>query len=224
VAAGRPGNDGAALGARFTPAQIAELPDCHPGTVRRWIGRFNREGMAGLADRPRRGRPRLGGQQLAGRIAALLGRPGPWTLPRIRRYPSKDGADAEHGFVSVTSREDLYKAEQSAAGPAGTVVAFSPATLHRGTALTAARGARYTMHFCYRPAVVEWSQRYAWADRSHSPGWYQFIDKASPRQLQLFGFPPPGHRFWTPETTDAMRLRYPGIDWSSWDANSAASP
>ena len=30
------------------PAQIAELLDCHPGTVRRWIGRFNSEGMAGL--------------------------------------------------------------------------------------------------------------------------------------------------------------------------------
>jgi transposase len=68
------------------PAQIAALLDCHPATVRRWINRFNREGMAGLADRPRSGRPRLGGRQLTGRIAALLTRPGPWTLPRIRRY------------------------------------------------------------------------------------------------------------------------------------------
>jgi transposase len=67
-------------------AQIAELLDCHPATVRRWISRFNREGPDGLADRPRSGRPRLGGRQLTGRIAALLARPGPWTLPRIRRY------------------------------------------------------------------------------------------------------------------------------------------
>ena len=67
-------------------AQIAELLDCHPATVRRWISRFNGEGLAGLADRPRSGRPPLGGRRLAGRIAALLGRPGPWTLPRIRRY------------------------------------------------------------------------------------------------------------------------------------------
>ena len=42
--------------------------------------------MAGLADRPRSGRPLLGGRRLPGRITALLGRPGPWTLPRIRRY------------------------------------------------------------------------------------------------------------------------------------------
>ena len=34
-------------------AQIAVLLECHPATVRRWIGRFNTEGMAGLADRPR---------------------------------------------------------------------------------------------------------------------------------------------------------------------------
>jgi hypothetical protein len=68
------------------PVQIAELLDCHPATVRRWITRFNDEGSAGLADRPRCGRPRLGGRQLTSRIAALLDRPGPWTLPRIRRY------------------------------------------------------------------------------------------------------------------------------------------
>src|SRR5881392_1783880 len=43
----------------LAPSQIAELLDCHPATVRRWIGRFNAEGLAGLADRPRCGRPRL---------------------------------------------------------------------------------------------------------------------------------------------------------------------
>src|SRR5690242_16053387 len=70
----------------LTPAQIAALLECHPGTARRWIGRFSKEGLAGLADRPRSGRPRLGGRRLTRRIAALLARPGPWTLPRIRRY------------------------------------------------------------------------------------------------------------------------------------------
>ena len=36
----------------LAPGQVAELLDCHPATVRRWIGRFNDEGQAGLADRP----------------------------------------------------------------------------------------------------------------------------------------------------------------------------
>jgi hypothetical protein len=38
-------------------SQIAVLLGCHSATVRRWISRFNDEGMAGLADRPRSGRP-----------------------------------------------------------------------------------------------------------------------------------------------------------------------
>ena len=36
----------------LAPSQIAELLDCHPATVRRWIGRFNAEGLAGLARPP----------------------------------------------------------------------------------------------------------------------------------------------------------------------------
>jgi transposase len=68
------------------PAQIAGLLGYDPATVRRWVGRFNAEGLAGLADRPRCGRPRLGGARLTRRIAALLARPGPWTLPRVWRH------------------------------------------------------------------------------------------------------------------------------------------
>jgi transposase len=64
-------------------AQIAGLLECHPTTVRRRISRFNSEGLAGLADRPRCGRPPAGGRWLSRRTAALLQRPGPWTLPRI---------------------------------------------------------------------------------------------------------------------------------------------
>jgi len=67
-------------------AQIAVLLECHPATVRRWISRFSTGGLAGLAGPPRCGRPPLGGTRLASRIAGLLARPGPWTLPRIWRY------------------------------------------------------------------------------------------------------------------------------------------
>jgi len=86
----------------LTSAQIVALLECHPGTARRWIARFCEKGLAGLADRPRCGRPRLGGRRLTGRIAALLGRPGPWTLPRIRRclgWP--------HGEVLKEGRDKL---------------------------------------------------------------------------------------------------------------------
>ena len=55
----------------MAPARIAALLDCHPATVRRWISRFNREGAAGLADRPRSGGP--GWAELPA---------GPWCSPK----------------------------------------------------------------------------------------------------------------------------------------------
>jgi Phytanoyl-CoA dioxygenase (PhyH) len=131
-------------------------------------------------------------------------------------YPRADGSDAEGGFVATDGSPQLYAAEVSAAGPAGTVVAWGPGTFHRGTALTAPRGARYTLHLSFRPATAEWGHRHAWADRSHDPAWYRFVARASPRQLLLFGFPPPGHPFWTSETVSGMGQRYPGPDWSDW--------
>jgi hypothetical protein len=54
-------------------AQIAVLLDCpRHGAVLDQSVQPRRAGR--LADRPRRGRPRLGGQRLTGRIAALLAR------------------------------------------------------------------------------------------------------------------------------------------------------
>jgi hypothetical protein len=131
-------------------------------------------------------------------------------------YPRDDGADVEGGWVADVGSPDLYDAEIRAAGPAGTVVAWEPGTFHRGTALTVPRGARYTMHLGYRPARVEWGQRMAWANRSHEIEWYLFAHRATPRQLALFGFPPPGHPFWTEATIVGTAERYPGLDMNPW--------
>jgi transposase len=64
----------------LTASQIAALFEYEPRTVRRWIERYNRQGVAGLDDRPRSGAPRLGGQGLARRIRILLRQPKAWTV------------------------------------------------------------------------------------------------------------------------------------------------
>jgi Winged helix-turn helix len=95
----------------LAPAQIAELLDCHPVTVRRWISRFNAEGMAGLADRPRPGRPALGGRQLTGRIAALLARPGPWTPAADPPVPGLAAGQRADAVPAGAAGGDLAAAE-----------------------------------------------------------------------------------------------------------------
>jgi Phytanoyl-CoA dioxygenase (PhyH) len=131
-------------------------------------------------------------------------------------YPRTQLGTDDDGFVSPTASPQLYEAEVSGAGPAGTVVAFQPGTFHRGTALRSPRGARYTMHLSYRPAAVEWGHRSSWTDRSHEPAWYRFVARATARQLALFGFPPPGHPYWTADTIAGMAQRYPDLDLAPW--------
>ncbi|HEU0129874.1 MAG TPA: phytanoyl-CoA dioxygenase family protein [Mycobacteriales bacterium] len=109
-------------------------------------------------------------------------------------------------------RPELYDAEVAAAGPAGTVVAWSVDTFHRAVAFTDPRGARFTLQANYRAGANDWMNRHSWGDRSYDERWYPFAERASYRQLLLFGFPPRGHAFWTPDTLDAMAVRYPGMD------------
>jgi hypothetical protein len=135
-------------------------------------------------------------------------------LPMNPNFYPRTGGSGD--FVSSDDNNRLYAVEQSGAGPAGTVIAFSTGTFHRGTALRKPRGARYSMQLTYRPADADWAHRMSWASHSHEPAWYEFVPRATPRQLELFGFPPPGHPFWTPETLKGMQERYPTLDLTPW--------
>jgi transposase-like protein len=37
----------------YSPAEVADILDAHPDTIRRWIDHFNEQGCAGLVDQPR---------------------------------------------------------------------------------------------------------------------------------------------------------------------------
>jgi hypothetical protein len=137
-------------------------------------------------------------------------------LPAVPNWFLRPGQESAWRFNDDSGSPGLYAAEVSGAGPAGTVIAFEPGTFHRGTQLTAPRGARYSMHLGFRPATLQWGQRVAWAARSFTSEWVEFVGRAAPRQLHAFGFPLPGHLYWTPETLAGMALRYPNLDLSPW--------
>ena len=138
-------------------------------------------------------------------------------LPAVPNWFLKPGQASESRYTDDSGSPALYAAEVSAAGPAGTVIAFDPGTLHRGTALTAARGARYSVQVGFRPAHLHWGQRVGWAVRSFTPEWSAFVSRATVRQLQALGFPAPGHPYWTRETLAGVALRYPHLDLSPWE-------
>jgi len=77
-----------------TPRQSAVRLGCKPTTVRLWRQRFYAEGVAGLADRPRSGRPRKGGahyqtvlEEALAHDPDELGYPfRAWTVQRLREH------------------------------------------------------------------------------------------------------------------------------------------
>jgi RimJ/RimL family protein N-acetyltransferase len=142
-----------------------------------------------------------------------------WTtaLPALPNwYPRAHQPVDERGWDSPIATPDLYAAETPAVGLAGTVVAYSTATFHRGTALTQARGARYTIQLGMRPADADWAGRRAWVESALEQPWADFVARASPEQLALFGFPPPGHAYWNADTLAGIALRYPALDLKPW--------
>jgi hypothetical protein len=96
----------------LSAATIAELLGCDPATVRRWIHRYNTHGASGLGDRPRAGRPPLGGPRL------------PPAHPEAAR-PTQ-GLD-DRSAVTATRPTRPQPAHPAPTRPAGRLLAAAPA-------------------------------------------------------------------------------------------------
>ncbi|MFZ5915580.1 MAG: helix-turn-helix domain-containing protein [Chloroflexota bacterium] len=78
----------------YNSSEIASLIGRHPASVRKWIHRFNQEGLTSLTDAPSPGRKRSYGDEQSQRIVEIaltepraLGQPyRRWSLHRLVRY------------------------------------------------------------------------------------------------------------------------------------------
>ena len=105
-----------------------------------------------------------------------------------------------------------YEQELAVTGPAGSVLLYSMSTFHRGSAFRAATGARFTFHVVFRAKDSHWMGFSAWARAGQEPALQRFLERATPRQREFLGFPPPGHPYWNEETLAGVAARYPGMD------------
>ena len=111
---------------------------------------------------------------------------------------------------------ELYEDPAHASAPAGSIVVYRPDVYHRSVDFSDPAQARFMLHVSYKPAAAEWGGYQAWPFKGFSPEWHNFVQGATPRQLKVLGFPPPGHAFWTDETLEGVGLRYPGLDLTPW--------
>ena len=107
---------------------------------------------------------------------------------------------------------DLYRHEQPIIANAGDLLIFSMRTWHRASDITADFGARFSHHFIWRAAAHAFQGFHLWSKMGENPELHRFVETTTPRQREVLGFPKPGDPYWTEETIEAVKLRYPGMD------------
>jgi len=118
---------------------------------------------------------------------------------------------------------DIYAAERPAAGPRGSLLVYRPDVFHRAVEMTAPDGARFLLNISYKIAGQDWIGFHVMQSRASSPHWTEFVEGSTARELDLFGFPPPGHPIWDAALLALTAERYPNLDLTPWRAALDAS-
>jgi len=118
----------------------------------------------------------------------------------------------DHDITNHLPAEMFADEEVAMTGPAGTLFAFRSDVLHRASRMSAERSTRFALLADYDAWGPRWTGRVAWAARATSPEWYEVVERASPRERAVFGFPAPGDPYWDEQTLADTQTRYPGAD------------
>jgi hypothetical protein len=135
---------------------------------------------------------------------------------RLVSRTKTEAIPVEQHTLNLVDYAHLYDEPGEAAGPAGSIVAYSGDVYHRSVDVSEPGQARFMLHVSYKPAPLDWMGYQAWPIKGFSPEWHKFVQQASVRQLSVLGFPKPGHPYWTDATLAGVAARYPGLDMSPW--------
>ncbi|HVX43725.1 MAG TPA: hypothetical protein VHC49_07555, partial [Mycobacteriales bacterium] len=117
------------------------------------------------------------------------------------------------------SREEypaLYAAETPATLTAGSVLIYGMRTFHRGSAMRATEGVRFSQFVAYHTAGPRWLGSNSFQSAGGTPEMDHLITTATARQRELIGFPAPGDPYWTPQAIADVSARYPKMDMSPY--------
>jgi hypothetical protein len=131
-----------------------------------------------------------------------------WVVPREHSR----GAGLWPPFRPRKNWPDLYNHERPVLARAGSLLIFSMRTFHRAGEITADTGGRFTQHLVYRSSLCPFNGYHQYSQFGEKPEMKRFMERATPRQRELLGFPAPGHAYWNQETLAAVARRYPRMD------------
>lgn len=129
--------------------------------------------------------------------------------------PLKDGLDAPLTPNKLPFGEKFDK-EVAATAPAGSLLIYKTDVLHRGSDFKAPGRSRFVMLVDYQQRGWPWNGKMSWPNQAEQPGMTEAMIRMTPRQRDLFGWPPVGSDYWNAQTLRDVAARYPGIDLSPY--------
>ncbi|MCL4421654.1 MAG: phytanoyl-CoA dioxygenase family protein [Actinobacteria bacterium] len=120
-------------------------------------------------------------------------------------------------FRPRTEFQDLYSNEIPVTVPAGSALLYSMRTFHRGSAMHASEGVRFSHHMSWRNARMRWAGQCTFQHDGGRPEMDRFLEQATPEQRELVGFPPVGDPYWNQETIAGIQARYPTMDTAPYE-------
>ncbi|HEY1448970.1 MAG TPA: hypothetical protein VGF33_10570, partial [Caulobacteraceae bacterium] len=116
----------------------------------------------------------------------------------------------------------LVDQEVSIEGPAGSLLIYKTDVLHRGSDFKAPGRSRFVMLVDFQRRGWRWNGKMSWPDHADRQGMTEAMVRMSPRERDLFGWPPVGSDYWNTQTLRDVALRYPGIDLTPYGGSSSA--
>jgi phytanoyl-CoA dioxygenase PhyH len=142
----------------------------------------------------------------------------PLAAGAARPYWPTDKLHGWENFAGGTGIElgAFADVEVSVTGPAGSLFAFRTDVLHRASNMTGIRRARFLLEVNYEVWGPRWTGRTQWPVHSQNPHWTEMMERATPRERELFGFPSIGDPYWDDQTLADVQCRYPSMDMASY--------
>ncbi|MDB5431071.1 MAG: hypothetical protein JWP35_2187 [Caulobacter sp.] len=108
--------------------------------------------------------------------------------------------------------------EVAATGPAGSLIIYRTDVLHRGSDFTQPNRSRFVMMVDLQQRGWRWNGKMSWPGAALNPDIGDAMIAMTPRERDLYGWPPPGSDYWNEQTLRDVALRYPGIDLKPYGA------
>jgi len=121
-------------------------------------------------------------------------------------------------FPKEKKMGELIDREVSVAAPAGSLLIYKTDVLHRGSDFKGPGRSRFVMLVDFQERGWRWMGKMSWPNHADMEGMTEAMVRMTPRERDLFGWPPQGSDYWNAQTLADVAIRYPGIDLSPYGA------